>query len=120
MGENTPNDIFYKPSLGASGSAEKALFDAKLDSADGLINKNKLHRQGGFLKKKYNGDGSTVAFATDYKFISGSTLVFVDGILREEGSGNDYTEDGDCLGITFPTAPASDEKIEIRSVRDFD
>ena len=120
MGENTPNDIFYKPSYGASGSVEKGKFDTKLDAADGLINKNKRHRQGGFLKKKHNGDDSTVAFATDYKFISGSTLVFIDGILREEGSGEDYTEDGDKLGITFTTAPLSDEKIEIRYVRDFD
>lgn len=120
MGQKTDNGIFYKPDYGASGSVEKGKFDEGLDAADGLINKNKLHRQGGFLKKKHAGDGSTINFSTDYKFIAGSTLVFIDGILREEGAGEDYTEDEDCLGITFPTAPPSDEKIEIRYVRNFD
>ena len=34
MGANTLNSYFYKPSLGASGATELALFDAKLDATD--------------------------------------------------------------------------------------
>lgn len=120
MGENTPNNIFYKPSYGASGLIEKGKFDEKMDSADSIIYKNKLHRQNGFPKNKYSGDGETVNFSTTYKFISGSTMVFIDGILREEGVGQDYIEDEDKMGITFASAPLSDEKVEIRYIRDFD
>jgi len=40
MGSNTLNSYFYKPSLGASGAVELALFDAKLDIADAAIKAN--------------------------------------------------------------------------------
>ena len=37
MGEYTSNKYFYKPGLGASGQAEKDLFDAALDAADSRL-----------------------------------------------------------------------------------
>ena len=37
MGTYTPNNMFYKPAFGASGSVEKAFFDAGLDQADAAI-----------------------------------------------------------------------------------
>ena len=40
MGANTTNSYFYKPSLGASGAAELALFDAALDATDLVIKSN--------------------------------------------------------------------------------
>ena len=48
MGEKTLNDIFYKPSIGASGAVEKGKFDVGLDDADVLIeaNKDAKHTQG--------------------------------------------------------------------------
>ena len=41
MGEKTLNDIFYKPTIGASGAVEKGKFDDGLDVADGFIESNK-------------------------------------------------------------------------------
>jgi hypothetical protein len=41
MGAKTPNDIFYKPAIAASGAVEKGKFDDGLDVADGLIEGNK-------------------------------------------------------------------------------
>jgi hypothetical protein len=41
MGVPTPNNIFYKPDIGASGAVEKGLFDDGLDVADGFIEGNK-------------------------------------------------------------------------------
>ena len=40
-GSSTTHGNFYKPSYGASGEAEKNLFDAALDSADAQIEANK-------------------------------------------------------------------------------
>jgi len=37
MGEKTLNGYFYKPSIGAKGIAEKALYDKALDDTDALI-----------------------------------------------------------------------------------
>jgi len=69
------------------------------------------------LKNQYDGDGVTLNFSTTYAFLSGSSMVFLDGVLMEEGSGEDYTEDADLKGVTFTTAPEDDEKIEIRYTR---
>ena len=41
MGILTPNNIFYKPDIGAQGATEKGKFDDGLDVADGLIEANK-------------------------------------------------------------------------------
>ena len=41
MGVKTPNDIFYKPAIAASGAVEKGKYDDGLDIADGLIEANK-------------------------------------------------------------------------------
>ena len=41
MGDYTPNGIFYKPDIGASGATEKGKFDDGLDAADALIEANK-------------------------------------------------------------------------------
>ncbi len=40
MGSNTTYGYFYKPSLGASGAAELALYDAALDATDIIIKAN--------------------------------------------------------------------------------
>jgi len=37
MGIYTPNMLLYKPSIGAGGAEEKALFDAGLDQVDAAI-----------------------------------------------------------------------------------
>jgi hypothetical protein len=71
-----------------------------------------------FIRDKFDGDDVTVNFSTTTDFIEDSTMVFLDGILQEEGTGKDYTEDADFLGITFTHAPSTGEKIEVRYIED--
>lgn len=71
-----------------------------------------------FKKNKYDGNGIDKTFNTTDKYVSGSTLVFIDGVLQEEGVGKDYTEDSGYSSITFASIIPADEKVEIRYIQD--
>lgn len=56
-------------------------------------------------------NGSNTAFTLANTPVSGSEHLFLNGILQESGSGNDYTISG--AAITMTVAPLSDEKIRV-------
>ncbi len=58
-------------------------------------------------------NGVKVQFDTTAVFGSGTTMVFLNGILQRPGAGNDYTEDVDLNGITFATAPLATDHLII-------
>lgn len=56
-------------------------------------------------------NGSNTAFTIANTPVSGSEHVYLNGVLQESGSGNDYTISG--TSITMATAPLSGEKIRV-------
>lgn len=56
-------------------------------------------------------NGSNTAFSLANTPVSGSEHVYLNGILQESGSGNDYTISG--ASITMATAPLTGEKIRV-------
>jgi hypothetical protein len=63
-------------------------------------------------KQTFAGDGSTVTFTlTDPPVVPAGIMVFVDGILQREGSGNNYVSSGST--ITFTSAPDSSAEIDV-------
>jgi len=56
-------------------------------------------------------DGSRTAFTLTATPLTGSEMVFRNGILMERGAGNDYTISGTT--ITFASAPESGDKIRV-------
>jgi len=60
-------------------------------------------------------DGSRVAFTVTTTPVSGSEMVFRNGILMERGAGNDYTISG--TSITFASAPDSGDKLRVTYLR---
>jgi len=56
-------------------------------------------------------NGSNVTFVLASTPVSGTELVFLNGLLQEPGSGNDYTISGDT--ITFETAPDTGDRIRV-------
>jgi len=63
-------------------------------------------------KQTFAGDGSTVTFTlTDPPVVPAGIMVFVDGILQREGSGNNYVSSGST--ITFSTAPDTSAEIDV-------
>jgi len=63
-------------------------------------------------KQTFSGDGSTVTFTlTDPPVVPAGIMVFVDGILQREGSGNNYVSSGST--ITFTSAPDSSAEIDV-------
>jgi hypothetical protein len=56
-------------------------------------------------------NGSNTAFVLANTPVSGSEHVYLNGVLQESGSGNDYTISG--ATITMATAPASGEKLRV-------
>ncbi|UXA06601.1 hypothetical protein KXD96_28115 (plasmid) [Mycobacterium sp. SMC-2] len=56
-------------------------------------------------------NGSNTAFTTANTPISGSEMLFLNGILLQAGSGNDYTITGNA--ITMALAPAATDRLEI-------
>ena len=60
----------------------------------------------------FAGDGSTTSFTlTDPPVIPSGLMVFVDGILQREGSGNNYESTGST--IVFGVAPDSGAEIDV-------
>jgi hypothetical protein len=63
-------------------------------------------------KQTFAGDGSTVTFTlTDPPVVPAGIMVFVDGILQREGSGNNYVSSGST--ISFTSAPDSSAEIDV-------
>lgn len=56
-------------------------------------------------------DGSNAAFSLSHTPISDSEMVFLNGVLQESGSGNDYTISGG--NITFASAPSTGSKVRV-------
>ena len=56
-------------------------------------------------------DGSNTDFTLANTPISGKEQVYLNGLLQDVGSGNDYTISGDV--ITFETAPVSGDKVRV-------
>ena len=63
-----------------------------------------------------NCNGSNVEFTLAETPIANSVQVFQNGLLQEEGSGNDYTIAGAV--ITFATAPAADDLCLVHYIQD--
>ena len=57
-------------------------------------------------------NGSTTAFTLTGTPISGTLVVFLDGVFMLSGSGNDYTQSGTTL--TMNTAPLANSKLIAR------
>jgi len=94
MGAYTPNNIFYKPAIGASGAVEKGKFDDGLDVADGLIEDNKP------VNNKLS------AFAA-------TTSAELAGVISDEtGSGKAVFSDSPVL-VSPSLGEASAEKIDL-------
>ena len=63
-------------------------------------------------KQTFTGNGSTVTYTlTDPPVVPAGIMVFVDGILQREGSGNNYVSSGST--ITFSTAPDTSAEIDV-------
>jgi hypothetical protein len=63
-------------------------------------------------KQTFAGDGSTVTYTlTDPPVVPAGIMVFVDGILQREGSGNNYVSSGST--ISFSSAPDSSAEIDV-------
>ena len=67
-----------------------------------------------FQKATYAGDDSTVVFSIGAAAVANSVQVYLEGMLAEEGSGNDYALSG--TNVTFVTAPETGMIIQIHSV----
>lgn len=55
--------------------------------------------------------GSNTNFSTSSEFVSGSTMVYYNGVLQIRNE--DYTEDADREGVTFALAPETSTKVVI-------
>jgi hypothetical protein len=55
-------------------------------------------------------DGSNTAFAVANSPISGSFMLFLNGIKQREGGANDFTRSG--TSITYNTAPLAGDTLE--------
>jgi 3D (Asp-Asp-Asp) domain-containing protein len=63
-------------------------------------------------KQTFTGDGTTTLFTlTDPPVVPAGIMVFVDGILQREGSGNNYVSGGST--INFTGAPDSGAEIDV-------
>lgn len=62
-------------------------------------------------------NGSDKNFATSEAFTTGTTMVFLNGILQRPGAGNDYTEDAGLNGVTFGTAPLTGDHLMIAYIK---
>ena len=59
-------------------------------------------------------DGTNVTFTLAYPIVAGSECVYLNGILMDEGTGNDYTISGQV--ITFEYPPEVDDKLRINYI----
>lgn len=68
-----------------------------------------------FENESANCDGVTVIFALAQTPVINSVQVFLNGLLQEEGSGNDYTLSG--TSVTFATAPLTGDLLLIHYIQ---
>lgn len=59
-------------------------------------------------------DGINVTFTLAYLIVAGSECVYLNGILMDEGTGNDYTISGQV--ITFEYPPEVDDKLRVNYI----
>lgn len=59
-------------------------------------------------------DGTNKVFTLAYPIVAGSECVYLNGILMDEGTGNDYTISGQV--ITFEYAPEVDDKLRVNYI----
>ena len=59
-------------------------------------------------------DGTNVTFTLAYPIVAGSECVYLNGILMDEGAGNDYTISGQV--ITFEYPPEADDKLRVNYI----
>jgi hypothetical protein len=71
-------------------------------------------QEGEIQKATFAGDDVTTEFDLGDTPVANSVQVFLNGLLQEEGSGKDYTLADD--DVTFATAPASGDIIQIHSI----
>ena len=76
-------------------------------NASGLTSSNFVDKEA--PSGSYNGSNTTYSLANTP--VSGSEHVYLNGILQESGSGNDYTISG--ATITMLTAPVASDKIRV-------
>jgi len=63
-------------------------------------------------KQAFTGDGTTTSFTlTDPPVVPAGVMVFVDGVLQREGSGNNFQSTGST--IVFSTAPDNGAEIDV-------
>jgi hypothetical protein len=60
-------------------------------------------------------NGTNTAFTLLYTPVASSESVFLNGILQEPGSGNDYTISGES--ITYLSAPVTGDRIRVTYLR---
>jgi len=65
-----------------------------------------------FANEVLDTDGEETSFTFEQTFLSGSLMVFKNGIFAKAGT--EYTEKIDKSGIDFSEAPASDDEWEVR------
>lgn len=58
-------------------------------------------------------NGSNAEFTLDNTPVAGSEEVFVNGILQDEGSGNDYTISGDTITFEAGAEPQTGDKVRV-------
>ena len=56
-------------------------------------------------------DGDRTIFNATYQYETGTLKVFLNGQLQYPGAGNDYTENGDNLGVTLADAPPEGDVV---------
>ena len=115
-------NITYTPDVLSDwdGDADPGNVDGALDQLAERVDdvENIAVHTHAFQEDKSAGcNGVTVAFSTTYVFASGTTMVFLNGLLQCPGVGNDYTEDAGETGITFVTAPLAGDLLLIAYVR---
>jgi len=59
-------------------------------------------------------DGTNLVFTLAYPIVLGSECVYLNGILMDEGTGNDYTISGQV--ITFEYPPEVDDKLRVNYI----
>lgn len=62
--------------------------------------------------------GGNVLFTTFYRFKTGTTHLYLNGVRQTEGPGKDYVEDLARTSVTFAVAPLAGSALLIDYVRD--
>ena len=105
-GTSTWSALSYASSSSSSiSTAVQTALDAKLTVADYVVRET----------PSGSVNGTNTSFTLAFTPVSGSESVFLNGILQEPGSGNDYTIAADT--ITFLFTPVSGDKIRVSYIK---